>query len=269
MDLELTGKRVLVTGSTSGIGVGIAELLAAEGAAVVIHGRDGGRGRAVADRLAGRGASVQLVCGDLATDAGAAEVAERAVSALGGIDILVNNAGGSADVPNKSWFALGTSDWMVTYQRNVLAAVRLIHALVPPMRGRGWGRVINIATGAALTPTSAQPDYGPAKAAMLNFSLGLSKAIAKSGVTSNCISPGMIRTEGLEQFLRHFATKRGWGDDLKQAEDYVASGSGQTVRRIGEVADIAYAVAFLASPRADFINGTNLHIDGGITPSIT
>jgi 3-oxoacyl-[acyl-carrier protein] reductase len=269
MNLDLAGKRALVTGSSSGIGVAIAEALAAEGAAVVISGRDRERAEAVARRIAATGAQVATACGDLSTDDGAAEVASAARVALGGIDILVNNAGGASPDSGSNWFASGTDDWVATYHRNVLAAVRLIHAFTPEMKERGWGRIINIGTAAAITPTSGQADYGPAKAAMLNMSLGLSKALKRSGVTSNTISPGMIRTEGLTRVLKVMAEKRGWGDDLAKAEDYIANGGGQTVQRIGEVEDIAYAVTMLASPRADFINGVNFHVDGGISPSLS
>lgn len=268
MDLQLKGKRALVTGSSSGIGVGIAEMLAEEGAAVVVHGRNAERAEAVAERIRAAGADAAVAIGTLSSDASAEQVANAAVAAFGGIDILVNNAGGSADIKDKSWFGAATSDWLDTYQANVLAAVRLIKHLVPAMRERGWGRVINIGTGASVTPTSGQPDYGPAKAAMLNMSLGLSKAISRSGVTSNTVSPGMIRTEGLERFLADFAAKRGWGDDVQKAEEYVVKGTGQTVVKVGEVDDIAYAVTMLASPRSDFVNGANLHVDGGISPAI-
>jgi 3-oxoacyl-[acyl-carrier protein] reductase len=268
MDLGLDGKRALVTGSSSGIGIGIALTLAAEGAAVVVHGRNLERTRAVASRIAAEGGTSAVAVGSLSSDTSAADVAAAALGAFGGIDILVNNAGGSAEIADASWFAAQTSDWLETYQANVLAAVRMVHHLVPGMKERGWGRVINIGTGAAITPTSGQPDYGPAKAAMLNMSLGLSKALRRSGITCNAVSPGMIRTEGLQRFLADFAAKRGWGDDLQRAEDYIVKGTGQTVVKVGEVEDIAFAVAMLASPRADFINGVNLHADGGISPSL-
>jgi NAD(P)-dependent dehydrogenase (short-subunit alcohol dehydrogenase family) len=268
VELELAGRRALVTGSSAGIGVGIAEALAAEGASVVVHGRNRGRAEAVAERLRGSGATVAVAVGDLSSDATAAEVAQAALDAFGGIDILVNNAGGAAEIKDKSWFGATTEDWLSSYQANVLAAVRLIHQVVPGMRERGWGRIINIGTGASVTPTSGQPDYGPAKAAMLNMSLGLSKALSRTGVTSNTVSPGMIRTEGLERFLAGFAEKRGWGDDVAKAEEYIVKGTGQTVTKVGEVRDIAYVVAMLASPRSDFINGTNIHVDGGISPAL-
>lgn len=268
MDLDLTGRRALVTGSSSGIGAGIAAELAAEGALVVVHGRNAERANAVAAKIVAGGGKAAVAIGDLSTNEGAAGVAEQALAAFGGIDILVNNAGGSFDTPDPSFFSVTPENLVATYEANTVAAFRLIQALAPAMRDRGWGRVINIATAAAVTPTSAQPDYGPAKAAMVNLSLGLSKTLRMTGVTVNCVSPGMIRTEGLMEFLGNFAQKRGWGDDIPKAEEYFVKGTGQTVGRVGEVTDIAYAVVMLASPRADIINGTNFHVDAGISPAI-
>jgi NAD(P)-dependent dehydrogenase (short-subunit alcohol dehydrogenase family) len=100
------------------------------------------------------------------------------------------------------------------------------------------------------------------------MSMGLSKALAGSGVTVNTVSPGMIMTDKLVDFLRGFAEKRGWGDDIDRAAEYVLAGTGQTVARIGQVEDVAYAVTMLASPKSDFINGVNIHLDGGGTGSI-
>jgi NAD(P)-dependent dehydrogenase (short-subunit alcohol dehydrogenase family) len=234
---------------------------------VVVNGRNVERAQAVADAIIAAGGQAAVACGDLGTDAGADAVAAAARAAFGGIDILVNNAGGASESPNKGWFDAKPDEWIDTYQRNVLAAVRLVHAFTPEMKERGWGRIINIGTAAAITPTSGQAEYGPSKAAMLNMSLALSKVLSRTGVTSNTVSPGMIRTEGVQRFLAHFAKKRGW-DDVSKAEEYVANGTGQTVKRIGEVQDIAYAVAMIASPNADFINGVNFHVDGGISPSI-
>src|SRR3546814_11701949 len=101
---------------------------------------------------------------------------------------------------------------------------------------------------------------------MLSWSLGLSKALTQTGVTVNTVSPGMIRTEGLEKFLTYFAQKRGWGDDIARAANYVATGSWQTVMRIGAVDDIAYAVVMLASPHSAFFNGTTPNVAVGISP---
>ena len=267
IDLQLGGKRALVTGSSSGIGAAIAHMLCSQGVAVVVHGRNAGRVRAIASEIRAAGGKVATVEGALEGE-GADAVAEAALQPFGGIDVLVNNAGGGSDGEDRSWFGQDIASLAATYDSNLIAPVRLIRALAPAMKERSWGRIINIATAAAITPTSGQPDYGPAKAAMISMSLGLSKALARTGVTSNCISPGMVRTAGLTEFLTAFAAKRGWGDDLARAEDYIVKGAGQTALRIGEVDDIAFAVTTLASPRSDFVNGTNFHIDGGISPAI-
>lgn len=268
MNFELEGKRALVTGSSSGIGAGIATALAAEGVSVVVHGRNAERASEVAGEIRVKGGQSVSAIGDLSTEDGAIEVANAATAAFGGIDILVNNAGGASETGVQSWFKLPVSEWGVTYQRNVLSAGYLIHALVPAMKENGWGRIIQIASAAGIIPTSGQPDYGPSKAAMINMSMGLSKALAGSGVTVNTVMPGMVMTDGLKDFLRTFAERRGWGNDLDKAADYVLKGTGQTVHRIGRVSDIAYAVTVLASPNAEFFNGMNLHIDGGATGSI-
>jgi NAD(P)-dependent dehydrogenase (short-subunit alcohol dehydrogenase family) len=268
MDLQLEGKRALVSGSSSGIGVGIAKLLADEGVSVVVTGRNEERLARVSSEIAARGGTVASAIGDLATDEGARRVAEAAIGAFGGIDILVNNAGGSSEEESKSWFDVPLDEWVGTFQKNVMAAARLIHHLVPAMKERGWGRVIQIGSGAGMIPTSAQPDYGPAKAAMVNMSMGLSKALSGTGVTVNTVSPGMIMTDGLMDFLRVFAAKRGWEGDTDRAAQYILKGCGQTVNRIGQVEDVAFAVAMLASPLGEFMNGVNLHVDGGGTQSI-
>ena len=268
MELELAGKRALVTGSSSGLGVGIAKLFAEEGVSVMVTGRNPERTEKVATDLKETGADVAFVVGDLSTDEGAARVADAALAAFGGIDILVNNAGGGSEGETVSWFDMPLTEWTATYEKNVVAAGRLIHRLVPGMRERGWGRVIQISSGAGMIPTSAQPDYGPAKAAMVNMSMGLSKTLSGTGVTVNTVSPGMIMTEGLMDFLKMFAEKRGWGDDTEKAADYVLKGCGQTVNRIGQPEDVAYAVAMLASPLGGFMNGINIHLDGGGTSSI-
>ncbi|MET0887182.1 MAG: SDR family NAD(P)-dependent oxidoreductase [Mycetocola sp.] len=267
MDLQLTGKRALVTGSSSGIGAAIARVLAAEGCSVVVTGRNVERTAAVAEGIRATGADTASAVGDLATDDGAESVANAAIDAFGGIDILVNNAGGGAEVENPSWFTTDLSAWIETYQKNVMAAGRLIHRLTPAMKDQGWGRIIQIGSMAGTVPTSAQPDYAAAKAAMLAMSLGLSKALKGTGVTVNTVTPGMIETELVHDFLARFAAKRKM-DSIQQAADYVIKGTGQTVLRIGQPDDVANAVAYLASPLADFVNGVNIHMDGGGTANI-
>lgn len=270
MDLQLAGKRALVTGSTSGIGAGIARTLAAEGAAVVINGRDAPRADSVAEALRAKGAKVAIALGDLSTDEGAQSVAQAAIEAFGGIDILVNNAGGrSSDAGAASWESAGPEDWVDTYQKNTVAAVRLIHLLMGPMKERKWGRIIQIVSSSAAAPNEAVAHYAASKAAMVNMTLSLSKALKFTGVTSNSVSPGMIATPALEGWLDGIAAEKGWPGDRARAETYVVENLvHQTVNRIGQPDDIGALVAYVASPLADFVNGANFRIDGGFSPAI-
>jgi NADP-dependent 3-hydroxy acid dehydrogenase YdfG len=135
MDLDLKDKRVLVTGSSSGIGAGIAAVLAAEGAWVLVHGRDAARTEAVASQLRAGGARCSMALGELSTDEGADAVAAVASREMGGIDVLINNAGGKTAAGNPDWFDVPLSDWLATYEQNVGAAVRLVHRLVPGIHG--------------------------------------------------------------------------------------------------------------------------------------
>jgi 3-oxoacyl-[acyl-carrier protein] reductase len=270
MDLQLNGKRALVTGSSSGIGIGIARSLAAEGVVVAVHGRDAVRANDVAADIRACGGQCVVVLGDLATNEGAKVVADAAVAAMGGVDILVNNAGGRAGTAGGStWFDVSFEVWAATYEKNIISAVRLVHMLAPAMKQRGWGRIIQISSGIAATPIGAIPDYSSSKAAMVNMSLGLSKALANTGVTVNTVSPGMIDTPSIGQWFDDIAKQQGWGSDRKRVGEFVLREYvHQTVNRVGRVDDVGAAVAYLASPVSDFINGANLRVDGGNGPSV-
>jgi len=165
MDLQLRGVRVLVTGSSSGIGAGIARVLAAEGAVVAVHGRDATRAAAVAAEVRSAGGNAVVVLGDLASEEGTSSVADAVDAALGGIDVLVNNAGGKTSPGNPAWFEIPWTDWVGTYEQNIGAAVRLIHRFVPGMCERGWGRVIQIGSASATQPEAGLGEYQAAKAA--------------------------------------------------------------------------------------------------------
>jgi 3-oxoacyl-[acyl-carrier protein] reductase len=260
MDLGLEGRRALVTASSAGIGAAVAARLAEEGCAVLVHGRDGRRTRGVADRLRSNGATVDLVLGDLTAPTSATEVAEQARA--WGVDVLVNNAGPFAE---HDWDSAEPEDWLETVNANVVSAVRLIRALVPPMRERGWGRVINVGSRAATTPLPNMVDYSAAKAAVVNMTTSLAKHLTGSGVTANAISPGVIVTEGMRRMFRARASERGqpteWAELERQVvEDYAPNPSG----RLGTEDDIAAVAAFLASPLAGYVNGIDLRVDGGL-----
>lgn len=268
MDLHLEGRTALVTGSTAGIGAAIAESLAREGVTVVVHGRSEDRAKPVVGRIAAAGGKAHYALGDLGSDEGAKSVIDQALAAIKHVDILVNNVGGSVE-GKITWFDTTMAEWAESYDKNVLAAVRMIRALVPAMRERGWGRVIQISSRNGISPHANMPSYGAAKAAMNNLTLGLSKELAFSGVTSNAVMPGLIYTQQLEQFFIDIARREGFGDDTGRAKDYALKNVvRQTVSRLGEPNDIAAYVCYLASPLSDFMTGTVVRIDGGSTPTL-
>lgn len=270
MDLGLKGKRAIVTGSTAGIGAGIAHVLAREGVRVAINGRSERRGRAVVEEILAAGGEAVLALGDVASDTGADAAATAALESFGGIDILVNNAGGFAGKSSISTvFDIPAADWAKTFDMNVGAAVRMIQRLAPMMRDQGWGRIIQIASGIAMTPSGETPDYAAGKAAIVNLGLGTAKTLANSGVTVNTISPGIIYTRSVAAWFRQIGEREGWGDVPKKSEAWVLQNyTKQLVSRIGRVEDIGNAVAYLASPGSDFVNGIHLRVDGGASPSL-
>jgi len=272
MDLQLTGKRVLVTGSSSGIGRGIATVLGREGATVVVHGRSRERSEETAAAVRSVGGTAHVALGDLATDTGAAAVAEAVQAATGGVDILVNNIGGteSSGGGARSWFEITPDHWLGAMQQNLVAAVRMVHAFVPAMRDAGWGRVINISSGGGSAPPDSVPDYCAAKAALNNMTVGLSKALARSGVTVNTVSPGCTMTEMFQGGLARMAEANGWTGGFAEWEArFMETGAYPCVStRYGRPEDIGAVVALLASPLSDFVNGANYRVDGGQVPSV-
>lgn len=268
MDLHLTDKRALVTGSTSGIGAEIARMLALEGVEVVVHGRDHARAQAVVAEIKAKGGRAHMALGDLMTADGIDAVIKTTERAFGGVDILVNNAGGSSSRSAVGWFETPVEEWTDSYRQNALPAVRLAQAFVPAMRDRGWGRLIQISSRNAISAYAQFGPYGAAKAALNNLTLSLSKALAGTGVTSNGIMPGLIYTPLVDPWFKALAMRLG-SDDPQVGRDFALKNVlQQTVSRLGQPRDIAVAVCFIASPLSDFMTGTTFRIDGGATPTV-
>jgi NAD(P)-dependent dehydrogenase (short-subunit alcohol dehydrogenase family) len=266
VDLQLNGKRALVSGSTSGIGRAIAIALAAEGVAVLVHGRDAERAKATADAIAVAGGVASIALGDLTHEAGAQQVISAA-EAFGGVDILVNNA--AATGGDEGWLAGGPDQWLDLYNSNVTSAVRLIGALTPAMRTAGWGRVIQISSAAHPYPLPIRAAYSATKAALANLTVSLSKELAGTGVTANTISPGPTLTDGFRDLALTFARHHGMGDDTDAATRTLISGPlANPSDRLAEPHEIAALTALVASPLSASINGANLRIDGGFTPTV-
>jgi 3-oxoacyl-[acyl-carrier protein] reductase len=270
MNLQLEGKRALVTGSSSGIGAGTAKVLAREGALVVVHGRNRARARQVADDITAAGGRAQVAIGDLTDDADARAVAEAADAAFGGIDIIINNAGGAAGKQQADFLGTPPETWIATYQINVISALRMVQHFVPQMKQRGWGRIIQISSTSATQPLPfSLPDYHAAKAAVVNFSVGLSKYLGGTGITANTVMPGTVLTPALERTFREWAVKRNWGENWDEVERrVVAEMFPNPSGRVGRIEDVANMVTFVASPLAGFVNGANIRVDGGRVPTI-
>lgn len=266
MDLRLTGKRALVTGSSSGIGEAIVKLLAAEGVAVVVHGRSVSRANAVAEAIRAGGGNAEVALGDLTTDAGADAVAAAALVS-GPIDILVNNAG---VIGYLSWTEATVADWAETYNTNVISSVRMIQRLVPQMRERHWGRIIQTGGGLSQQPGAVMPHYSASLAARHNLAVSLARELKDTGVTSNVVSPGAIlASEAARSQLIHMGQTQGWGETWEEIEhNATQSMAPNDVGRLGRPEEIAAAVAYLASPIADYVSGATIRVDGGTIRSV-
>jgi 3-oxoacyl-[acyl-carrier protein] reductase len=265
MDLQIKGKRALITGSSSGLGEAIATLLAAEGVAVIVHGRDENRAKAVTDKISQSGGKAEYVIGDLATDEGADQVVNAAL-VNGQVDILINNAGVYHGQP---WMEVTPQEWLDTYNTNVISGVRMVQRLLPQMRSLGWGRVVQIGSIAAMQPIAIQPDYNAAMAARHNLNVSLARELKGSGITSNTVAAGSVMVESVKNLILGMAAQNNWGDTWEEIEKNAA---GQFIQndsgRFGKPEEVAGAVAYLLSSFADNISGSIVRVDGGQTLSV-
>ena len=262
MDLGLQGRVAVVTGGSQGIGREIALLLAAEGADLVIAARRAETLERTAAELRALGRTAVAVTADVSTPDGPSAIAEAALAAFGHVDILVNNAGKGH---NKPIDALTDDDWYASIDLNLMSAVRMCRPLVPQMRARAWGRIVNVSTRVAREPDPYFAAYGAAKAGLINFSKNLANAYSCDGVLTNCIVPGLIRSEAIDQAAEKSAAETGLSVDEVMARTLkkrpIPAG------RPGEPADVAGLVALLCSDRGSWITGACFTVDGGIVRS--
>jgi len=263
MDLQLKGKRVLVTGSNSGIGAGTVKRMAEEGCIVVVHGRNAERASKVAAEISKSGGKAYVAVGDISNDEGAAAVVKAVRDQMGEVDILVNNAGGSDDL-SLSWSNTTPQTWIDAYQKNTIAPLRMIQAFLPDMRHSGWGRIIQVASTQATMPYAhTSPEYNSAKAGVITLTVSLAKTLARTGITVNTVTPGPIDSPMEREFilgLRPFKDMT-----FEEAEPLAAKKWNVSAGRLGRPDDLATAITFLCSPLAGFITGHNLRVDGGMS----
>lgn len=260
MDLQLNGKTALVTGSTAGIGLAIAERLAAEGVEVVICGRDQAKLDTAAERISGP-RRVRPILADPATAEGAATLIEQAPD----IDILVNNLGIYEARP---FAEIGDREWHHLFEVNVVSGARLARHYFPLMLEKNWGRVIFIASESALAIPSEMIHYGMTKTAQLAIARGLAEQTRGTGVTVNSVMPGPTRSEGIVDFIRSVVDDKDAPEAEREAEFFSKMRPLSLIRRLIEADEIGATVAFLASPLAAATNGAAIRAEGGIIPTI-
>lgn len=264
MDLGLKDKVAIVTGASKGIGKAIALELAQEGCHVVLCAR-GEEGLQAAVREVERVGNASGIAADVTKPSEVEKLVEEAVVSFGKVDILVNNAGGIGRPA--SFEELSDEEWLEVLDLNVLSAVRLSRAVLPYMRGQGWGRIVNIASESGIQPDSFMPHYNASKAALINFTKSLSKAYGEEGILINAVSPAFVMTPLVEGMLAEEAEKRDISAEEAETAFIVENRPNIVVGRAGTPEETAAVVAFLASERASFITGSNYRVDGGSVAS--
>jgi NAD(P)-dependent dehydrogenase (short-subunit alcohol dehydrogenase family) len=260
MDLQLTGKLALVSGSSKGIGQAIAKLLAREGARVIVNGRsDGSVQKALLEiRQELPGAKLEGFAGDLAEASGAALLVKRFPQ----VDILVNNLGIYQPQPFEE---IPDEEWRRYFEVNVLSAVRLSRLYLPAMKKKNWGRIVFISSESGIQIPVEMIHYGMTKTALLAVSRGIAESCAGSGVTSNAVLPGPTLSAGVEEF----AAQLSGGKPLAQFEQefFQSVRPSSLLRRFASTDEVASLVAFVCSPLSVATNGAALRVDGGVIRS--
>jgi NAD(P)-dependent dehydrogenase (short-subunit alcohol dehydrogenase family) len=264
VDLQLTGKRALVTGSTAGIGLAIAVALAREGALVFVNGRAPQR---VEDAMAAirrevPGALLAGAAADLGTAQGTARLLERVPD----VHVLVNNVG---IFEPKPFADITDGDWLRFFEVNVMSGVRLSRAYLPKMLQANWGRVVFISSESAVQIPAEMIHYGTTKTAQLAVARGLAELTAGTAVTVNSVLPGPTRSEGVGTFVDDLARDQGVDRKAVEEEFFRTMRPSSLLKRFATPEEIASVVAFVVSPRASAVNGAALRADGGVVRSIT
>jgi NAD(P)-dependent dehydrogenase (short-subunit alcohol dehydrogenase family) len=260
MELGLTDRICLVTGSTAGIGLETARLLVTEGARVVINGRDGDRAE---QARADVGAALAVAC-DLSQAGSADELIGEIAQAVGPVECLVNNVGDAYQV---GFEELSDDQWNAMWQLNVMSYVRCIRAVLPGMRDAGAGTIVNVSSTAGKRPSTGMPNYSVTKAAVLSLSRLVADLYAKHGIRCNAVAPGPTATAA-------WVGEGGLADQqaaafMKTRQQVLeAVGAGRPLGRLADAEEIASVIVFLCSERSSYVTGSAWSADGGTVPII-
>jgi len=262
MDLGLKDRICLVTGSTAGIGLETARLLAAEGARVAVNGRGADR---VEQARAEVGAALGVAC-DLSEPAAAEQLVAETAAALGPVECLVNNVGEAYQV---GFEELTDEQWNAMWQLNVMSYVRCIRAVLPGMKEAGAGTIVNVSSTAGKRPSTGMPNYSVTKAAVLSLSRLVADLYAKHGIRCNAVAPGPTATQAwLGEGGLADQQAAGSGSIKTRQQVLEAVGSGRPLGRLAEPDEIASVITFLCSERASYVTGSAWSADGGTVPII-
>ena len=263
MDLQLEGKRALVTGSTAGIGFAIAKGLAKEGASVIVNGRSTKRVDQALAALNKTGVSGHLE--GLAADLGTADGTRTTVDRFPEVDILVNNLGIFETKPFES---ITDADWLHIFEVNILSGVRLSRHYLPGMKRRDWGRIVFISSESAVQIPTEMIHYGMTKTAQLAIARGLAETTAGTNVTVNSVLPGPTASEGANNFVEKLARDQKTTRQEVEKQFFENMRPTSLLKRMAEPDEVANLVTFVCSPLSSATNGAALRVDGGVVRSI-
>jgi len=258
MDLQLTDKLALVTGSTAGIGFAIASSLVREGARVIVNGRTQAAVDATIAKLKSTvGNQVHGFAGDL----GSAEAANELVAKFPAVEILINNLG---IFEPKPFEAIPDEDWLRFFNVNVLSGIRLARAYLPAMKRNNWGRIIFISSESAIQIPAEMIHYGVTKTAQIAVSRGLAETVAGTGITVNSVLPGPTKSRGVNDFVDTLAKSGGKSFAEFEQEFFTKVRPTSLIKRFATPEEVAALVTYVASPLASATMGAALRVDGGV-----
>jgi NAD(P)-dependent dehydrogenase (short-subunit alcohol dehydrogenase family) len=263
MNYHLDQKLCLVTGSTAGIGLAIAEALAGEGATVIINGRTDDRVAEAIDKIRAKHPKVKLEA--FAGDLSKAEQVTEVVARFREIDVLVNNLGTYEPKPFEK---ITDVDWSAMIETNFFSGLRLSRAYLPIMLNHNWGRIIFISSESAVQIPKEMIHYGVTKTMQIALARGLAETTIGTGVTVNSVLPGPTRSEGVEGFVKNMAKEQGKSAADVEKEFFTNVRPSSLIQRFATNEEVASLVAYVASPLSSATNGAALRVDGGVVRSI-